>query len=40
MLPEDAKIENVSNKMLDLRQGDNFDEFLQKFQELELKLSS
>jgi hypothetical protein len=37
LLPEDAKIENVRNKMLDLRQG---EEFLQKFQELKLKLSS
>ena len=40
LIPEDARLDSIKNKLLDLSQGDNFYEFLSKFQDLALKLQS
>jgi hypothetical protein len=40
LVREDAKGDNLKNKLLDLKEVDNFKEFLLKFQELELRIRS
>ena len=39
LVPEEAKAEHIKNSLLDLRQGENFFEFLTKFQTLATQLS-